>query len=127
VPPADMELAIALDSLFEQVMIIGEARPFLSAILVLNPDAWAELAVCLNIHPESPDAFSQRKVEKAVLNRVSARLKDFPGYAKIRRALITLEPWTVDAGLLTPTLKVKRAKVLKRFATDIEKLYEELR
>lgn len=127
VSPADMELAIALDSLFEQVMIIGEARPFLSVILVLNPDAWSELAVCLNIHPESPDAFSQRKVEKAILSRVSAQLKDFPGYAKIRRALITIEPWTVDDGLLTPTLKVKRAKVMKRFATEIERLYDELR
>lgn len=125
VPPNDMELAIALDHLFEQVMIIGEARPFLSVLLVLNPDAWAEMAVNLSIHPDTPDAFNQKKVEKAVLKRVTACLKDFPGYAKVRRAYITLEPWTVDGGLLTPTLKIKRPKIIERFADEIDHLYED--
>ena len=124
VSPGDIELAIAVDSLFEQVMLIGEARAFLSIIVVLNPDAWADLAVGLHIHPESPDAFSQRAVEKAVLNRISARLNNFPGYAKIRRAHMTLVPWTVDDGLLTPTLKIKRPKVLEHFKAEIDALYE---
>jgi len=124
VPPSDIELAISVDGLFEQVLLIGEARPFLSVMVVLNEDAWADMAVSLHIHPESPDAFAQRNVEKAVLNRISTRLKDFPGYAKIRRAHITLEPWTVDDGLLTPTLKIKRAKVLERFESEIDALYE---
>jgi len=124
VPPSDIELAISVDGLFEQVLLIGEARPFLSIVVVLNEDAWADLAVSLSIHPESPDAFSQRNVEKAVLKRISTRLKDFPGYAKIRRAHITLEPWTVDDGLLTPTLKIKRPKVLERFESEIDALYE---
>ena len=124
VSPGDIELAIAVDSLFEQVMLIGEARAFLSIIVVLNPDAWADLAVGLHIHPESPDAFSQRAVEKAVLNRISARLNNFPGYAKIRRAHMTLVPWTVDDGLLTPTLKIKRPKVLERYKSEIDALYE---
>jgi len=125
IPPNDMEMAIALDSLFEQVMIIGEARSFLTAVLVLDPDAWADMAVGLNIHPESPDAFADRKIEKAILKRVATRLKNFPGYAKIRRAHITLEPWTVDGGLLTPTLKIKRPKVMQHFEKEIEVLYEE--
>ncbi len=124
VPPNDMELAIALDPLFEQVMVIGEARPFLSVMLVLDPAAWADLAVNLSIHPETPGAFTQRNVEKAILNRVTERLRDFPGYAKIRRAYVTLEPWTVDDGLLTPTLKIKRPKIMERFKDEIEALYE---
>jgi len=124
VPPSDIELAIVIDSLFEQVMLIGEARPFLSVIVVLNADAWADMAVGLHMHPESPNAFSQKNVEKAVLNRISARLKNFPGYAKIRRVHITLEPWTVDDGLLTPTLKIKRPKVLEHFKAEIDALYE---
>lgn len=127
ISPNDMEMAISLDSLFEQVVIIGEARAFLSAVLVLDVDAWADMAVELNIHPESPDIFSQRKIEKAILKRVASRLSAFPGYAKIRRAHITLEPWTVEGGLLTPTLKVKRPKVMKQFAQEIEALYDEHR
>ncbi len=45
-------------------------------------------------------------------------LRDFPGYAKIRRLGLLLEPWTVDNGLLTPTLKVKRAKVLEKMQAE---------
>jgi long-chain acyl-CoA synthetase len=41
-PPADMEMAIQLDSLFDQVLIVGEGRPFLSALLVLNPETWRD-------------------------------------------------------------------------------------
>ncbi|HEY9202162.1 MAG TPA: long-chain fatty acid--CoA ligase [Gammaproteobacteria bacterium] len=123
VSPGDMELAIALDSLFDQVMVIGEARPFLSALLVLNPDAWADMAVSLHVHPEAEEVLLQRNIEKAILQRVAQRLKDFPGYAKIRRAHITLQPWSVEDGLLTPTLKIKRAKVLDRYASEIDALY----
>ncbi len=123
VPPNDMELAIALDSLFEQVMVIGEAKPFLTALIVLDPDAWADLAVSLSIHPESPDAFNKSIVEKAILERVSVRLSKFPGYAQVRKAKVTLEPWTVDAGLLTPTLKIKRPKIMEKYASEIEAMY----
>lgn len=123
VSPGDMELAIALDSLFDQVMVIGEARPFLSVLLVLNPDAWADMAISLHVHPETEGVFLQRNIEKAILQRVAQRLKDFPGYARIRRAHITLQPWTVEEGLLTPTLKIKRAKVLDCYASEIDALY----
>ena len=57
------------------------------------------------------------------MRAVRERLKDFPGYAKVRRVLLTREPWAVDNGLLTPTLKVKRAKVLEKFSAEIESLY----
>ena len=124
VPPNDMELAVALDGLFEQVMIIGEARPYLCAIIVLHPDAWVEFATAHSVHPESPEAFRHRNIERAVLDRVAARLKEFPGYAKVRRVTLTLEPWTVDDGLLTPTLKIKRPKVMEKFCEEIEIMYQ---
>jgi long-chain acyl-CoA synthetase len=60
-----------------------------------------------------------------VLARVRQQLHDFPGYAKIRRVALTLEPWSVEDGLMTPTLKVKRAEVLRRFQAQVEALYEE--
>lgn len=124
VPPSDMELAICLDSLFEQVLIIGEARAYLTAIVVLDPDAWADMAEILGVHPEAPDAFTRKNVKKAIVQRLSTRLKAFPGYAKIRQVHATIEPWTVDDGLLTPTLKVKRPKVMAKFEAQIEAMYE---
>jgi long-chain acyl-CoA synthetase len=58
-----------------------------------------------------------------MLSRVQVQLHDFPGYAKVRRAILTLEPWTVENGLLTPTLKLKRAPALEQFGPQIERIY----
>jgi long-chain acyl-CoA synthetase len=58
-----------------------------------------------------------------LLKKIKGCLKDFPGYAKIRRLIPVLEPWTVDNGLLTPTLKAKRTRILKSFADRIKAVY----
>ena len=60
-----------------------------------------------------------------VLGRVRTQLHEFPGYAKIRRVALTLQPWTIDDGLLTPTLKFKRAAILDKFAVQVEAMYRE--
>jgi long-chain acyl-CoA synthetase len=62
-------------------------------------------------------------LQSFLLNETKVHLKDFPGYAKVRRLILSLQPWTVDNGMLTPTLKVKRARVLEKFAAEIETLY----
>jgi long-chain acyl-CoA synthetase len=124
VPPADMEMAIALDPLFDQVMVLGEGRSCLAALLVLNPEEWNVLAEELEVDPRSEEVLNSRFVEKALRARVSRQLKEFPGYAQVRRLTPTLEPWTVEDGLMTPTLKMKRERILKQFAPRIEALYE---
>jgi long-chain acyl-CoA synthetase len=108
VPPVDMELAIQLDPVFEQVMVIGEAKPYLGAIVVL--DSAAAKGAALD--------------EKALAARIAPLLKSFPGYAQVRRVAVAPEKWTVDNGLLTPTLKLKRAQILERNATLVNEIYK---
>ncbi|MFP4243751.1 MAG: AMP-dependent synthetase/ligase [Ectothiorhodospira sp.] len=124
VPPADMEMAITLDPLFEQAMVVGEGRAFLSALVVLNPEEWHRLAEELALDPEDPEALRGRKVEKALLARVAGQLKAFHAYAQIRRLTPVLDPWEVDNGLLTPTMKLRRPLILERYAPQIEAMYE---
>jgi long-chain acyl-CoA synthetase len=62
--------------------------------------------------------------DKALAARLGAQLKDFPGYAQVRRVAVVPEPWTVDNGLLTPTLKLRRAQVLERHSDRLEALYK---
>lgn len=123
VPPADMELAITMDNLFEQAMVIGEACPFLCAIVVLNSELWPEFAKSLGVDP-LPQSLQNLAVIKAVQERIDKLIYEFPGYAKIRRLTLTLEPWTIDNDLITPTMKLKRHKIADRFAPQIAKLYE---
>jgi long-chain acyl-CoA synthetase len=59
-----------------------------------------------------------------MLLRMRDALADFPGYAKIRRIGLTLEPWTIENGLQTPTLKIKRNKVLDHCREAVERMYE---
>jgi long-chain acyl-CoA synthetase len=123
VPPMDMELAISLSSIIDQALVIGEGQSFLSAILVLNPDEWGGLAKSHGLDANDEGSLRNEKLIARLIREIRGNLKDFPGYAKVRRVILTLEPWTIDNGLLTPTLKVKRALVLDRFSDVISALY----
>lgn len=126
VPPGDMEAAIKLDPLFEQIMIIGEGKPYLAALAVLNAEHWQSWCVEQNLDASGSDTLSDSRVNKMLLARLTARLKAFPGYAQVRRLYATLEPWSVENGLLTPTLKMKRAQILIRYAKEADALFSDL-
>ncbi len=123
VPPMDMELAISLVPAIDQVLVIGEGEAYLAAILVLNPEEWPELADRFGLDADAAASLDNDKLHQYLLKKIGAILNDFPGYAKIRRLIVTLEPWSVDNGLLTPTLKIKRDRVLTLFKDRITALY----
>ena len=123
VPPVDMELAIQLDPLFEQILVFGEAKPYLSAIAVLNDDEWGKVAVENKLDP-SLNGAGRDKAEKFLVQRITRRIKDFPGYAQVRKVSIAPEKWTIDNGLMTPTLKLKRAAIFAKYAPAIEEMYK---
>ena len=122
VPPADIELAIGSDSLFEQVIVIGEAKPFLTAIITIEEESWKNLAKELGVS-ENISSLESEEVKSAILERINNQLIDFPGYAKIIRAHIVLQPWDIEGGLITPTLKLKRSKIIETYQEEIIELY----
>jgi long-chain acyl-CoA synthetase len=124
VPPGDMESAIALDPLFEQVMIVGEGKACLACIAVLNEEHWRAYCHELNVNADQVDILTDGRINKMLLARVGNRLKDFPGYAQVRRLHATLETWTVENGLLTPTLKMKRVNIQEKYQQAVKAMYE---
>ena len=123
IPPVDIEAAISRDTLFEQVMLIGEGKPFLSLMTVLNNEQWQKFAAGHGCGT-GPDALRDPAVEKELLARVSVQMKQFPGYAQVRRITASLEPWSVENGLLTPTLKLRRIRVMEKFQAELDQMYE---
>jgi long-chain acyl-CoA synthetase len=123
VPPADLEGAIETDPLFAQCYIVGENRPYLSLIAVVEPGEWKAFAAKCGVDPDDDASLSNASVKTAALRRAKAAAKDFPHYALPRAVALTKEPWTIDNGLLTPTLKIKRGPLSKKFAETIAKLY----
>ncbi len=124
IPPADMEAAIVRDTLFEQVLLIGEGKAYLSVIAVINADLWRKAAEQAGMSPEARDALGGKPAQQLALARIGAQLKEFPGYAQVRRISLTLDPWTVENGLMTPTMKLKRAKVMEKFNAELDRMYE---
>ncbi|MEJ2427205.1 MAG: AMP-binding protein [Candidatus Thiodiazotropha sp.] len=124
VSPIDLEMAISMDPLIEQVMVVGEQRPFLSALCILDPEYWQSFAPTIGVNPDLPRVLEQPEVERAVLDRIAEQMQQFPGYARILRVHLSFEPWSVENGLMTPTLKLKRAKVLERLEEPVARLYQ---
>lgn len=122
-PPADMEAAIATDPLIDQVMLYGEGKPYLVGLVVLNPDAWKAVAAKMGILPDMPESLTDSNVQGKVLRRIARNMSAFPGYAKVNRVLLLRDPWTIDNGLLTPKLSLKRNKVVEKFAAEIDAMY----
>ena len=123
VPPADMEAAIMRDPLFDQVMLIGEARSYLSVLIVLNPARQKDFMTQYGLDGNLDNEQQRQQAEEILLNKVAHQTSEFPGYAKIRRIAVIPEPWSIENGLLTPTLKLKRAKVLDKYKAEVDKLY----
>jgi long-chain acyl-CoA synthetase len=123
VAPADLEAAIVLDPLFDHAMVLGEGKPFLSALLVLNMDAWERIAKQYGLNPKDKKSLASKEINKAILQRLAMLLKVFPVYAQIHAVNMTLEPWTIENKLLTPTLKIKRHILEVKFAAEIKELY----
>lgn len=99
-PPEEVEAAILHDPVFEQVMLVGEGRPFLVLVAV-----------------------TQEKDERKLMRRANELIKSFPKWVRVRRVIVTREAWSVENGLLTPTLKVRRREVAARFKSEIERAY----
>lgn len=124
IAPADMETVIVLDPLFEQAMVVGEGKPYIAALLVLNQHAWERFATEIELDPASEASLQSLKAINAVVQKLAVLLAAFPGYAQVRAVYLTCEPWSIENGLLTPTLKVKREVLAQCFADQINSLYQ---
>jgi long-chain acyl-CoA synthetase len=126
IPPADMEAAILRDPLFEQAMLVGEGRSYLSVLAVLDSAQWEEAAKQRGLDADWRRLAHDRNLEEMLLQRIARQISGFPGYAKVYRVALSPEPWTIDNGLLTPTLKLRRNRVLERYQAEVDWLYQKV-
>lgn len=123
VAPMPIEAAMSLEPLFDQALVIGDGRPFLAAIIVLNGDVWHRLGRHLGLPADEAAALQAPAAKKAVLARLEQLLTAFPKYAQIHAVYLTLESWTPENGRLTTTQKIRRRAIEAHFADAIEELY----
>ena len=123
IPPGDLEQAIETDNLFDQVMAVGEDRPYIACLAVVNPEQFDKFVKELGKNPKDEGILMDKEVRNAALRRIKALTRDFPNYGIPRNVRLLAEPWTIESGLLTPTLKLKRKALNEKFAPQIQTLY----
>ena len=122
VMPSPIEERLALSPFITNVMLYGDGRPFnvaLVAIDVQRVGAWAaerELAL-------GPDLAHHPRVIALVQEELAREGKDLRGYERPRAVVLTVEPFSIENGLLTPTLKLKRREVIARWGAALDALY----
>ena len=111
-----------------QAVVVGDRQPYLSALIVLDPEALPELEVASQISGLSDIQSAARNEEvkryieqemQEVCNKKVAR------YQTIKKIKILPSVFSVDGGELTPTLKVKRNIVSEKYAAEIAAFYAE--
>ncbi len=125
IPPAPIELAVANSKYVEQVLVHGDRRPFLCALIVPSRvalEAFArERGIAFERHT---DVFDHPEVLKLYGGEIKKALAGFAQYEQVHRFKLIPDPFTVENGLLTPSLKTKRPQVIARYSNEFEKMYE---
>ncbi|MFJ6536695.1 AMP-dependent synthetase/ligase [Paenarthrobacter sp. NPDC091711] len=125
VAPAPLEEKLREHPLVGQAVVVGDGRPFVAALLGLDPDGLTNWCAENKVGVLSPEeAASDDRVKAAVQSAVDEANKFVSAAESIKKfAFITAE-LSVESGHLTPSLKLKRAAVLSDFSAAVEKLYE---
>ncbi|MEW5964600.1 MAG: AMP-dependent synthetase/ligase [Pseudomonadota bacterium] len=120
VAPASIEASILRDPMFQNVLIVGDGRPFLAAVISLSSESWKAIAAAAKVPAADPAHASARD---HVLRLLKERLAHLGPHEQVRGVHLTLDQWSVENGLLTPTLKTKRAPLQRMYESDIERIY----
>jgi long-chain acyl-CoA synthetase len=124
IAPQNIENLLKGDPFISQAMVHGDKRPYPVAIITVNPEELAKFAKEQGILNTEPVALAKHpKVVERVARIVEARNAELQSYAKVKKFAILPGDFTVENGLLTPTLKVKRRIITDKHRELLDSLY----
>ncbi len=126
VAPQPIENLLITSQYIEQAVVIGDKRKFISALIVPNLEALKAFAQERGITYQSTrELLDHPEVNKLIRQEIDNVSGDLARYETIKKFALIEEPFTIESGELTPTLKVKRRVVEERYKDIIDKMYEE--
>ena len=124
IAPQEIENRLRADRFISQVVVVGEGRPYLVALITIDPDAisdWAKSrgkSLAIESLADDPD------VHRHIADAIETLNSDLASFEQIKRWTFLPRDLTIDAGELTPTLKIVRPVVTQHYADRIDELYE---
>lgn len=127
ISPQPIENSLMKDPLFEHAVLLGDNRPCLTLLVKPSLPQVEELAERLHITSMTgPEMLRSDELAEEIRRRVAEITEKLPHQEQIRDLRVLWDEFTTDNGLLTPTLKVRRREVEKRFTEIVEEMYARL-
>ena len=127
ISPQPIENSLMKDPLFEHAVLLGDNRPCLTLLVKPSLPQVEELAERLHITSMTgPEMLRSEELAEEIRRRVAEITEKLPHQEQIRDLRVLWDEFTTDNGLLTPTLKVRRREVEKRFTEIVEEMYARL-
>ncbi len=126
IAPQMIESKLVVDRFIDQVVIIANERKFVSALIVPNYELLKEFAVKYKIeYKDMTDLCKHPDMIKMVQFRIDTLQQEFAHYEQVKRITLLPEPFSMERGELTNTLKIKRPVVNQNYSVEIEAMYAE--
>ncbi len=125
VSPANLEAALRMIPLISQACAVGDGRPFVAAIVTLDPDETATWAKAHGVEETDLAHLSRDPLLVAEVEReVAEAMEPFNNAERVKKVAILDHDWHDDSAFLTPTQKLKRRAILSTYAATIDALYQ---
>ena len=126
IAPQQIETLLLVDRYIDEVTIIADERKFVSALVVPNYQLLEEYALSHNISFNSKaELCNNSKINKLVMDRISTIQQQLASYEQVKRITLLPRNFSIEAGELTNTLKLKRRVIYENYKDVIEKMYVE--
>lgn len=126
ISPQALETKLAIDRYIDQIAIIADQRKFVSALIVPVYGLVKDYAEEKGLeYKDMADLLEHPKVQALFRARIETLQQQFANYEQVKRFTLLPEPFSMERGELTNTLKLKRPVVSKNFKEQIDKMYEE--
>ncbi len=123
VSPANLEAALRDSRWLSQAVVYGDQHPYLVALLTLDPEEAPALAGELGVAPDVATMAGDPRVHAVIAAEVDAVNARFARIEQVKRFMLLDHDLTHDAGELTPTQKLRRREVYRRYGDRFDALY----
>jgi long-chain acyl-CoA synthetase len=125
IAPVYLESLLTEDPLILQAMIVGDGKPYLSALIVPNPDVLKTEQQHLGLSELNlAEALTHPQILSLYRTHIDCCLSNVSPHEQVGQFLLLETPFTIDSGLLTPKLTLRRQQIGQHYAAEIAALYQ---
>ena len=124
--PQQIEAKLSESSFIEQIMVVGEGQKFPAALIVPNFNAcldWAKVNDSSLLNVTREEFINHSKIKQLIADEVDKLNSNFGNWEQIKKFILLPNEFTIETGELTPTLKMKRKIIAKKYEKEINEIY----